>query len=62
MMVALLLYGYSRGVRSERKIERACREDVAFKMIAMLELPDHATIARFVERHEASTAIRFMRR
>src|SRR5881275_3337010 len=56
MMVALLLYGYSRGVRSARKIERACEEDVAFKMIAMLETPDHATIARFVERHEAALA------
>ena len=56
MMVALLLYGYSRGVRSARKLERACEEDVAFKMIAMLETPDHATIARFVERHEAALA------
>src|SRR5437763_6174940 len=56
MMVALLLYGYARGVRSARKIERACEEDVAFKMIAMLETPDHATIARFVERHEAALA------
>jgi transposase len=55
-MVALLLYGYSRGVRSARKIERACEEDVAFKVIAMLETPDHATIARFVERHEAALA------
>src|SRR5205085_10330467 len=43
-------------VRSARKIERACEEDVAFKMIAMLETPDHATIARFVERHEAALA------
>jgi transposase len=56
MMVALLLYAYSRGTRSARKIERACVEDVAFKMIAMLETPDHATIARFVERHEAALA------
>lgn len=56
MMVALLLYGYSRGVRSARAIERACVEDVAFKMIAMLETPDHATIARFVERHELALA------
>ena len=56
MMVALLLYGYSRGVRSARKIERACEEDVAFKAIAMLETPDHATIARFVERHEVALA------
>src|SRR6201989_3172834 len=54
MLVALLLYGYSRGVRSARKLERACVEDVAFKMIAMMETPDHATIARFVARHEAA--------
>jgi transposase len=56
MVVALLLYSYSRGVRSSRKIERACVEDVAFKMIAMLEMPDHATIARFVDRHELALA------
>ena len=52
----MLLYGYSRGVRSARKLERACEEDVAFKAIAMMECPDHATIARFVERHEAALA------
>jgi transposase len=56
MVVALLLYGYSRGIRSARAIERSCWEDVAFKTIAMLETPDHATIARFVERHEAALA------
>jgi len=56
MVVALLLYGYSRGVRSARAIERACWEDVAFKMIAMMETPDHATIARFVARHEVALA------
>jgi hypothetical protein len=54
--VALLLYSYSRGIRSARKIERACEEDVAFKTIAMLEAPDHATIARFVDRHEVPLA------
>ncbi len=56
MMVALLLYAYARGIRSARRIERACEEDVACKTIAMLETPDHATIARFVERHEAALA------
>ena len=56
MVVALLLYGYSRGVRSARAIERACVEDVAFRMIAMMETPDHATIARFVARHELALA------
>jgi transposase len=56
MVVAVLLYGYARGVRSAREVERACVEDVAFKMIAMMETPDHATIARFVARHEAALA------
>lgn len=56
MMVALLLYAYARGIRSARRIERACEEDVAFRVIAMLERPDHATIARFVARHEAALA------
>jgi transposase len=54
MMVALLLYAYARGVRSARTIERACVDDVAFKMIAMMETPDHATIARFLVRHEVA--------
>src|SRR5918997_6679622 len=52
MMVALLLYAYSRGIRSSRVIERACEEDVAFRVLAAQQRPDHATIARFVERHQ----------
>ena len=46
MMVALLLYCWSRGVRSARRIERACLEDVACRVIAAHQRPDHATIAR----------------
>ena len=56
MMVALLLYAYSRGVRSARAIERACEENVAYRVIAAHTKPDHATIARFVERHEQALA------
>src|SRR5919197_1726618 len=52
MMIALLLYCWARGVRSSRAIERACVEDVACRVIAAHQQPDHATIARFVERHE----------
>jgi transposase len=52
MMIALLLYCWSRGVRSSRAIERACVEDVACRVLAAHQRPDHATIARFVERHE----------
>ena len=56
MMVALLLYAYARGMRSSRMIERACEEDVAFRVIAAQSKPDHATVARFVERHEDALA------
>jgi transposase len=56
MMVALLLYAYARGVRSSRAIERACEEDIAYRVIAAHTRPDHATIARFVERHEQALA------
>jgi transposase len=52
MMVALLLYAYSIGVRSARGIERRCSEDIAFRVICANQVPDHATIARFRARHE----------
>jgi transposase len=52
MMVALLLYAYARGNRSSRAIERACFEDVAFRVVAGNLAPDHSTIAEFRVRHE----------
>ncbi|MDQ6806931.1 MAG: transposase [Actinomycetota bacterium] len=54
MMVALLLYAYCLGQRSSRVIERACVEDIAYRVIAVNEAPDHTTIARFRQRHEAA--------
>src|SRR3954463_15465744 len=56
VMVALLLYAYARGERSSRGIERKCVEDVAYRVIAAQQAPDHATIARFRVRHEAALA------
>jgi transposase len=56
MMVALLLYAYATGERSSRQIERRCREDVAYRVIAAGRFPDHATIARFRARHEDALA------
>ena len=47
MMVRILIYGYSRGVASSRRIERATYEDVAFRYLAADEHPDHDTIADF---------------
>ncbi|MGH2870427.1 MAG: transposase [Solirubrobacteraceae bacterium] len=56
VVVALLLYAYARGIRSSRAIERACHEDVAFKVITGMRCPDHSTIAEFRRRHEAEIA------
>jgi transposase len=56
VMVALILYAFATNVRSARAIERHCRQDVAFRVIAGNLIPDHATIARFVCRHERALA------
>src|SRR5437763_11994183 len=56
MLVALLMYAYARGNRSSRGIERACWEDVAYKVITGMRTPDHSTIAEFRCRHEAEIA------
>jgi Transposase domain (DUF772) len=55
-VVALLLYAYARGNRSSRGIERECREDVVFKLITAMRVPDHSTIAEFRRRHERALA------
>ena len=56
MMVALLLNAYATGRRSSRVIERACVDDVAVRVVAANQRPDHTTIARFRQRHEAALA------
>lgn len=56
MMVASLLYAYARGNRSARGIERACVEDVVYRVVAANLLPDHSTIAEFRCRHEQALA------
>src|SRR5487761_2347592 len=51
MMVALLLYGYSRGVYSSRQLARACEERVDFMAVTGLNRPDFRTISDFRKRH-----------
>jgi transposase len=51
MMVKLLLYGYCTGVPSSRKIEQATYRDVAFRVLAGDQHPDHDSIAEFRKRH-----------
>ena len=56
MMVMLVLYANATKQRSSRAIECHCREDVAYRVITGNLVPDHATIARFVVRHETALA------
>lgn len=51
MLVALLLYAYAIGVRSSRKIQRLCEENVAVRVLTADQRPDHATVARFRAEH-----------
>jgi transposase len=53
VLLGLLVYGYAVGVRSSRRIERACAEDVAFRVLCAQDVPDHATVARFRREHFA---------
>ena len=54
VMVAVVLYAFATDERSARGIERHCRQDVAYRVITGNRVPDHATVARFLVRHEAA--------
>lgn len=54
MMVALLLYAYSRGVYSSRRVERACVERVDFMAVTGMAKPDHDTVCTFRNEHRAA--------
>jgi transposase len=55
-LLGVLLYAYATGVRSSRQIQRRCIEDLAFRVLAGNQAPDHVTIARFRVRHEQALA------
>src|SRR5256885_16648009 len=50
-MVTVLPYAYCTGLRSSRKIERATYRDVAIRVLAGDQHPDHDSIAAFRQRH-----------
>lgn len=56
MMTTLLLYGYTVGVFSSRKIEQATHGDVAFRMLAGGEHPHFTTVNSFRDAHREALA------
>jgi transposase len=55
-LLGVLLYGYCLGVRSSRQLECRLHEDLAFRVLAANQTPDHVTIARFRARHQQALA------
>ncbi len=53
VLLAVLFYAYCTGERSSRKIERLCRTDVAYRVLAANTALDHCTIARFRQAYDA---------
>ena len=51
MMVKVLIYAYATGVFSSRRIARKLEDDVAFRMLAAGNFPQHRTICEFRRRH-----------
>ncbi|HEB51830.1 MAG TPA: IS1182 family transposase [bacterium] len=53
LMLKLLIYAYSTGVFSSRKIARQIEENVAFRVLAAGQAPSHRSICRFRQLHIA---------
>jgi transposase len=56
MMVALLLYAYSRGVYASRRVAQACEERLDFMAVTAMQRPDFRTINEFRRRHLGALA------
>jgi len=60
MMVKVLLYAYSIGVPSSRKIAKRLQEDIAFRVLAANNTPDFRTISDFRKEHLKALAALFL--
>jgi transposase len=60
LMVKLLLYAYCTGRPSSRKIERATYDEVAYRVLATDQHPDHDSLAEFRRRHLEALAELFV--
>ena len=51
LMLKVILYGFTVGIFSSRKLQRACQENLAFKDLAGMETPVFRTFIEFRQRH-----------
>lgn len=51
LIVAILIFAYSQGVFSSRKIEKRCHEDLSFLFIAQMNCPNFRVLSDFRKDH-----------
>jgi transposase len=51
LIVAILIFAYSQGVFSSRKIEKRCHEDLSFMFIAQMNCPNFRVLSDFRKDH-----------
>jgi transposase len=54
LLVALWLYGYSKGISSDREIARQCEHEPGFSWLCGLEPVNHHTLSNFRAGHKAA--------
>lgn len=59
MLLTLLIWSWSQGQRSSRRIESACADVVSYRVICAGDIPDHVTISRFRKDNHAACAALF---
>jgi transposase len=50
-LLSIWVYGFMTGVRSSRKLELACREQLPYLWLTGMQTPDHNTLWRFYQEH-----------
>ncbi len=55
-MLKILVYGTAYGIRTSRRLERACHHNLSFIWLTGKLMPDHMTIARFRRKHRDALA------
>ena len=60
-LLSVWLYGFMTGVRSSRKLEAGCRDQIPYLWLTGWQYPDHNTLWRFYRRHRQGMRILFKR-
>ena len=60
-LLSIWLYGFMTGIRSSRKLEAACRDQIPYLWLTGWQHPDHNTLWRFYQGHRKSMRKLFRR-